>query len=410
MIKLIRTEDEYRAALAEIERLVDRDPSRGTSEADHLELLTILVQDYEARTFPIKLPDPIEAIRFRMEQQGLTQRDLVPYIGSRSKVSEVLARKRPLTLSMIRALHTGLGIPAKALLHENDVELLRNSDIEFDRFPVREMIARGWIEGLTSGVRAEPELAVRRFLEPLGRSTYAKALYHKARHVRSGRSMDKYALMAWTLRIVIRALGISFWARYKVGTVTPEFMREVAQLSWSTRGPLLSQEFLEKHGIPLVIEPHLSHTHLDGAAVLLELDKPVIGLTLRHDRLDNFWFCLMHELAHVTLHLKSAGDGFYDDLDAENDDSREKEADELVREILVPAELWNKSPARHLRSPEAAQHLAEQLRIHPAIVAGRMRYEAKNFRILNQLVGRGEVRPLFSGVNWPSKEGQDENG
>src|SRR6266851_4172737 len=118
VIRVIKTEAEYRAALSAIESLIDLDPSPGTDEANRLELLTLLVEDYESRIVPTTLPDPIEAIRFRMEQQNLKQADLVPHIGSRSKVSEVLSGKRPLTLSMIRRLHRGLGIPAKVLLQD----------------------------------------------------------------------------------------------------------------------------------------------------------------------------------------------------------------------------------------------------------------------------------------------------
>src|SRR5438477_1299924 len=95
--KPIKTESEYEAALAAIETLMDLDPEDGTPQADKLELLTLLVQDYESRVCPIEPLDPVDAIEFRMDQQSLTQRDLVPYIGNRSKVSEVLSRKRPLT-------------------------------------------------------------------------------------------------------------------------------------------------------------------------------------------------------------------------------------------------------------------------------------------------------------------------
>src|SRR6266404_1527488 len=95
--RVLKTRAEYEDAL---------DPALGTGEADALEVLTLLVSDYDAKNFPIGLPDPVDAIRFRMEQMGLAQRDLVPYIGSKSKVSEVLARKRPLSLHMVRALST----------------------------------------------------------------------------------------------------------------------------------------------------------------------------------------------------------------------------------------------------------------------------------------------------------------
>src|ERR1044072_4438282 len=119
MIKVIKSEKEHAAALAEISSLIDRDPDPGTPDADRLELLSLLVENYESNTYAKRALDPIEAIRFRMEQQNLKQADLAAYLGSRSKVSEVLSGKRSLTLSMIRALHSQLGIPANALLRES---------------------------------------------------------------------------------------------------------------------------------------------------------------------------------------------------------------------------------------------------------------------------------------------------
>lgn len=112
--KILRSEEEYQAALAHIETLMDAAP--GSPEEDELELFALLVEQYEEEHYPIDLPDPIDAILFRMDQAGLTRKDLLPYLGSSSKVSEVLSRKRPLSLSMMRALHEGLGIPADVLL------------------------------------------------------------------------------------------------------------------------------------------------------------------------------------------------------------------------------------------------------------------------------------------------------
>jgi HTH-type transcriptional regulator/antitoxin HigA len=117
--KIIKNETDYEAALGRIDELMDADP--GTAEGDELELLVTLVEMYESKAHPIDLPDPIEAIKFRMEQMGLKQKDLIPYIGSRSKVSEVLSCQRPLSITMIRKLHEGLGIPADVLLKEPDV-------------------------------------------------------------------------------------------------------------------------------------------------------------------------------------------------------------------------------------------------------------------------------------------------
>ena len=114
--KVIKTESEYAAALARIEKLMDAKP--GTPQGDELELLSLLLHDYEEKVFPIARPDPVAAIRFRMEQQGLGPKDLVPFLGSRSRVSEVLSGRRRLSLKMIRALVGGLRIPAEVLLGE----------------------------------------------------------------------------------------------------------------------------------------------------------------------------------------------------------------------------------------------------------------------------------------------------
>jgi HTH-type transcriptional regulator / antitoxin HigA len=115
--KVIKTEREHKAALARIDQLMDVRP--GTPQGDELELLATLVEIYEDEVFPIDEPHPLEAIRFRMEQQGLKASDLVPYMGSRSKVSEVLSGHRGLSLKMIRSLSTGLGIPADVLVRES---------------------------------------------------------------------------------------------------------------------------------------------------------------------------------------------------------------------------------------------------------------------------------------------------
>lgn len=115
-IKPIKSASDYDAAIAQIESLMEAKP--GTAEADILEVLATLVECYEAEHYPIGRPDPIAAIRFRMEQANLSERDLIPYIGSPSQVTAVLSGQIPLTLPMIRSLHQHLGIPAEVLLQE----------------------------------------------------------------------------------------------------------------------------------------------------------------------------------------------------------------------------------------------------------------------------------------------------
>lgn len=116
--KIIKTNDQYRAYLAEVDRLAADDPASGTPDRDRLELLAKLVEDYEKGRFRFKRPDPIDAIRFRMEEQGLRQKDLAPLLGGRNRPSEVLAGKRPLTISAVRALSDALDIPAELLIRE----------------------------------------------------------------------------------------------------------------------------------------------------------------------------------------------------------------------------------------------------------------------------------------------------
>jgi HTH-type transcriptional regulator / antitoxin HigA len=114
--KIIKTNEEYTPALAHVDKLMEAKP--GSSKEAELELWSLLVERYEQQKFPIDAPDPIEAIKFRMEQEGLRQKDLARYLPGKNRVSEILNRKRPLSLGMIRSLHRGLGIPAEVLIRE----------------------------------------------------------------------------------------------------------------------------------------------------------------------------------------------------------------------------------------------------------------------------------------------------
>lgn len=117
-IRPIHSEADYQVALKEISALTDADPDLGTPEGDRLDILATLVQAYEAKHVPMGVPDPVEAIKFRMEQSGLSVKDLEPIIGKSNRVYEILNRKRPLTLAMIRRAHRSLGIPAEVLIAE----------------------------------------------------------------------------------------------------------------------------------------------------------------------------------------------------------------------------------------------------------------------------------------------------
>src|SRR5438067_13340392 len=165
-IKPIRTEADYEAALARIDTLLDAEP--GTPEGEELDVLTDLVELYEAKHVQMGFPSPVAAIEFRMEQAGLTQRDLVPFIGSRAKVSEVLSGKRQLTMPMARALHEHLGIPAEVLLQKPGTTLGDPlAGIEWNRFPVKAMAKLGWIPNVRN-LEARAEEFIRDLIRRAG--------------------------------------------------------------------------------------------------------------------------------------------------------------------------------------------------------------------------------------------------
>ena len=116
LIRPIRSQADYESALALVEPYFDDEPAADSDAGAHFEALVAVIEAYEARHFPIAPPDPIEAIQFHMEQQGMSARDLEAMIGSRSRVHEILNRKRPLSLAMVRRLHAGLGIAAETLI------------------------------------------------------------------------------------------------------------------------------------------------------------------------------------------------------------------------------------------------------------------------------------------------------
>lgn len=162
----------------------------------------------------------------------------------------------------------------------------------------------------------------------------------------------------------------------------------------------MAREYLQKHGIGLIVLSHLPKTYLDGAALLLPGGSPVVGLTLRYDRLDHFWFCLLHELAHIARHLNPEEQIIVDDFDlrkhgAQSGSGIEKEADELALEVMIPRKYWDQIKSWNTPTTADVVVLSEKLRIHPSIVAGRVRFERGNYKLLSNLVGHGEVRKLF---------------
>lgn len=401
-IKVIKNDDDYQNALYQLEQLMSDAPAPGSDKFQALEVLDLLVGTYEEIEHPVALPEPIEAIEEVMEAQSLKQRDLVPYIGSASKVSEVLSRKRPLTLPMIRALRDGLGIPAEVLIQEPDTPE-NVAKIDVAAFPFNEICKLGWLsESRTtrSAIRTKGVETITQFLAPLGGLEVAQIYRREGFRLRESKKMDPLALSVWHAEAIRRAEEFNL-PSFNPSDLSEDFLSRLTKLSPSNDGPQKAISTLREIGIAVVILPHLRRTYLDGAAFKLQNDIPVVGLTLRHDRVDNFWFVLMHELAHVKYHLKHDQRMIVDDLDSNalgDNEFREieDEADDVARNSLIPLDVWKSSEAADIPSAYAIKELAKQIGVHPAIVAGRVCYQTGQYKKYGRLLGHGEIRKLLA--------------
>ncbi|HLG47105.1 MAG TPA: ImmA/IrrE family metallo-endopeptidase [Reyranella sp.] len=397
--RVIRTEGEYHAYLEEVERFIARGENLGASESERLEVLTVLIEAYENSKYPIEPPDPIDAILFRMNEKGLKRADLIPYFGTSSRVSEVLNRKRPLTVQMIRALSLGLGISAETLVGLNESVVTEKKEIDWSKFPVKEMIARGWFEKLTKRDASSTEGLVKKYIADahlqFGAASFRRRLSGEAKS-----PTTMYALYAWLARVIQRArLKKARLGHFERDRLNASLLRELARMSWSEQGPLMAIEYLQNCGIAVVIEPQLKGTQLDGAALKDVDGTPVIALTLRYDRLDNFWFTLLHEAVHIWKHVDGDADAFVDDLNTSSEDRREAEANRLAGEAFIPRLIWKRSDAFMSPRKETIEKLARELKIHPAIVVGRLHRETGNYALFNSMVGHRQVRSMLEAID-----------
>src|SRR5690606_27476122 len=266
----IKNANDHADALKRLDELFDLDPIEGSKESNELDVLALLIEQYEMEKFPIDKPTPIEAIKFRMDQQGLKAKDLVPYIGSAPKVSEVLNNKRSLSLSMIRKLNEGLGIPVDILIQDCDKLETYHDHLDYRQFPLVESFNRGYLTSFAGNLNDLKEYAsehISDFLKKAGFNSSFQPMLARSSANLSGNSkeFDAYARLIWQAQIIHKANCLNINDEYIVGTVTKEWMQEVAKLSWYQSGPQLAIEHLKKFGITVVLEKHLPKTYLDGA-------------------------------------------------------------------------------------------------------------------------------------------------
>ena len=430
---MITNERQYRITNAQLAKLrealgafdsaeaAERIGSQQLATAEHdalesqVEELTEQIREYEALksgAVSILKAESIEGlptilIRARIAKR-LSQRDLAKMLGlkeqqiqryeagsyasaSLRRLAEV-ARALDLEISEIAEVST-------ALPRENTGE--GRLPVNWSEFPFQEMYRKNWFESFFAGslddARSNAEELLRKFVHrTLQRSVPA---FLRA-HVRVGSRFNRWAFFAWQCRVVARAKKQPLEKAFRIREASEEWLGELVCCSRFPDGPRRAERYLIASGIHFVVEPHLQHTYLDGAALLMPGGIPVVALTLRYDRLDNFWFVLLHEVLHVIRHLrKGKTECFLDNLDIEPDQV-EREADQLAGEALIPKKVWETALARYLRSEESIVGLAKEVGISPAIVAGRIRREANNYTILTQLIGQGEVRNQFREVEF----------
>lgn len=395
-IKVVKNDTQYRKYLEVIERLVIGDPHSETPEGARLELLAKLVSDYEKARYVFQVPDPIDVIQFKMEERGLKQKDLAELLGGKNRVSEVLSRKRSLTLSMIRSLNRYLDIPVELLIREPEPEQISNFEISKDDLPYETMVSRGWIEDSVS----PSEVIKRYFYSSIGspvflRNTLTFGVSPKTNFTR---------IWLWLSRVKeLARASIPKIGKFSHGSLDMDFLKYVARLSWMDNGPRNAIDFLSERGIVVIIEPKLPGTRVDGAALIGSNGAPVIALTLQHDRIDNFWFTLMHELVHAWKHLDPHSfDTIVDEEveKAKDTEAKEAEANEIANEALFSRAVWRRSDAFRNPNVKNIKALAAEQQIHPAIIAGRVRYERNNYKLFSSLVGYRQVRQLFPEIDW----------
>jgi len=289
----------------------------------------------------------------------------------------------------------GVSFPGRAVIEDFQGQ---KGALAAEKYPVSEMAKRGWFDdfgGNSREAKKDAENLVSAFFARSGVIEAAVALHRKSACVGN---VDEFALLAWQARVMLVADDQSLPREFDLGALTDEWVAELVHFSPHPEGPRLAAKHLENAGIHFVIEPHLPKTRLDGAAMVSAAGSPIIGLTLRYDRIDNFWFTLLHEVGHLKKHVCAGRrlSVIFDDLDVPIETDLEREADHFASNAIWPSGSWQKCISRFGMTPALVINDANKLKIHPAIVAGRLRKEKSNYTIFQDLLGQGDVRKLFA--------------
>lgn len=395
-IKVIHNEKDYELAMARLTELMNLDPELNTPDnSNELELWATLIEKYESELYTPENPTPIEAIKFRMDQMGLNQNDMTSYFGSKAKTSEILNGKRNLTLVMMRKLVNGLGVPAQVFLQDEAI-LLNKSNIDWQAYPLKDMFKKSYFpnfKGKLTDLKQVAEEEIRGFINRVkGASNLPKPCMKTAAHGENSKEVNEYALQAWQIKVLEKGYQeqpniVSF----DESAINSEFLKKIAQYSFLDEGPILVQKFLAKYGVYMVVEPHLEQTYLDGAAFLSPKGNPIVAVTLRYDRLDNFWFTLLHELAHIERkHVNKETSAIFDsNLNPDDTDKIEHEANEIAKNSLGLPEC----KLNAVDTYSDIIKLEREYNISASIIIGQIRRVKNDYTLFSRKMGK--VRYLF---------------
>lgn len=275
-------------------------------------------------------------------------------------------------------------------------------DLDWTKFPVEEVFKKGWITKTSE--HNKNDTFKHWFLNTIG--PYGTPTFHR-RKVSDDQDTDKEAILTWEARILQLAQSELENSSIPDFALDERWLKDLVRLTNHEDGPILAKEALKNQGILLIIEKNLSKTFIDGAAMLSHEGVPIIAMTIRLDRLDNFWFTLFHELGHVYCHLYSNSNfNFFDQISSSRKDETcqpsqfwgdelEVQANKFALEKLIDSDSWDTCLSRFSATERSVLDDANRLEIHPSIIAGRIRDERGNYSILNCLTGQGMVRKFF---------------
>ncbi len=209
---------------------------------------------------------------------------------------------------------------------------------------------------------------------------------------RKNSKAKEYVIDYWLSKVSKKSKIINLFNKIQFEKLTIPQASNILSVNFKTKSFLEMPALLLKHGIILVYEKSIPGLNVDGVVYKNTNGNPVISLSIRHNRLDNFWFTLAHELSHVILHYEQLDTVIIDDFDKPDEEQIEYEANRVAADLLIPRTIWRSSPVKSSSNSHEVINFAKEINVHPSIIAGRIRRENKNYKILTDIIFNTDLR------------------